>query len=229
MKDTIARNLETVNRRIAAACQRAARPVHDVTLVAVTKTLGADTVRLVCELGLRDIGENRVQEAHEKIVALHDLPLRWHMIGHLQGNKAALAADLFQMVQSVDSAELAERLNRRALAGGRRLPVLLEVNIGEEPAKFGFGDDLIAAAESIVSLTGLDVQGLMTVAPMVAEPEQARVYFRRLRLLRDQLRTICPQLALPHLSMGMTDDFETAIEEGATIIRLGRALFGPRR
>jgi hypothetical protein len=231
----IDRNLAGIRQRIATACRRAARTPAAVTLIAVTKTTPAERVRLACTLGLTDVGENRVQEARDKMPLLADLPLRWHMIGHLQSNKAGLAADMFQVVQSVDSIEVARRLSQRVEAkGARPLPVLLEINIGAEETKAGFmvGDATMPvfedALDQIIRLPGLDVQGLMTVAPIVAEAEHARPYFLQMRLLRDHLRSLWPQRSWAHLSMGMSDDFEVAIEEGATMIRLGRAIFGPR-
>jgi len=234
MSNDIVTNLEHVRQRIAAACRRANRSPEEITLVAVTKTVAPERIRIAWEAGVRDFGENRVQEAAEKIPLLHDLAPRWHMIGHVQSNKAKPVVDLFAMVQSVDSAEIAERLNRRALVVGRTLPILLEMNVGQEASKFGFDvspaewDHTSAAIGSIVALPCLSVQGLMTVAPIATSPEQARPYFRKLRLLRDRLRSLWPQVSWVHLSMGMSDDFEVAIEEGATIVRLGRAIFGPR-
>ena len=241
MADDIAANLENVRRRIEAACQRSGRQPGDVTIIAVTKTAPPERVRAAYALGLADFGENRVQEAREKLATLSDLTARWHMIGHLQSNKAGQAADLFSMVHSVDSVEIAERLSRRVQARGGVLPVLLEVNIGGEAAKSGFappGDEaawteFLAAVRRISALPGLDVQGLMTVAPLVSDPALARPCFHDMRMLQDRLRreasrSSMPQRSWPHLSMGMTDDFEVAIEEGATMVRLGRALFGPR-
>ena len=234
MSNDIVTNLEHVRQRIAAACRRANRSPEEITLVAVTKTVAPERIRIAWEAGVRDFGENRVQEAAEKIPLLHDLAPRWHMIGHVQSNKAKPVVDLFAMVQSVDSAEIAERLSRRALVVGRTLSILLEMNVGQEASKFGFDvspaewDRTSAAIGSIVALPGLSVQGLMTVAPTATSPEQARPYFRKLRLLRDRLRSLWPQVSWVHLSMGMSDDFEVAIEEGATIVRLGRAIFGPR-
>lgn len=233
----IAGNLAAVRAEIASACRRAGRSPSDVLLVAVTKTVAVDTIRAAYACGLTAFGENRVQEAQVKIAALHDLPVQWHMIGHLQSNKAGQALRLFHCVQSVDSIGLAERLSQRAAAAGLRLPVLLEVNVGGEESKFGFGDtpgsgvsaSLLACVQRISALPGLDVQGLMTVAPIVAEAELARPVFRRLRALRDALQVAVPEYRGRHLSMGMTDDYAVAVEEGATIVRLGRALFGARR
>jgi PLP dependent protein len=231
----IAHNIARVRERIAAACLRCGRDPAEVTLVAVTKTVPAERVRLACGFGLTDVGENRVQEAREKMPALHDLALRWHMIGHVQSNKAGQVADNFQFVQSVDSLELAVHLSRRMQGrGGATLPVLLEINIGAELTKSGFvvGNAgraaFVASVEQIVRLPGLAVQGLMTVAPIASDAAQARPYFQQMRLLRDHLRTVLPQHTWNHLSMGMSDDFEVAIEEGATMVRVGRAIFGPR-
>jgi pyridoxal phosphate enzyme (YggS family) len=228
-REQIAGNLALVRRRIAAACQRAGRSPDEITLIAVTKTVSADIVRSAYALGLADVGENRVQEAREKVTALGDLPLRWHMIGHLQSNKAGQTVTLFQMLHSVDSVEIAARLSRLLVAKRMFLPVLLEVNVGGEASKSGFRPaDVAPAVEGIAALPGLNVQGLMTVAPLVAAPELGRPYFRQMRALRDDLRARYPSESWRHLSMGMTDDFEIAIEEGATMIRLGRAIFGAR-
>lgn len=234
MQDSITVNLAHVRERIAAACAHSGRSATDVTLVAVTKTVAADVVRSAWQAGVRAVGENRVQEAREKAPLLSDLDVQWHMIGHLQGNKAGQALELFQMIHSVDSVALAERLSRLLSGQGRVMPVLLEVNIAGEAAKSGFrlmtGGEaaFYAAVETILHLPGLDVQGLMTVGPALPDPDDVRPHFARLRLLRDALRARFPQQTWPHLSMGMTDDFEAAICEGATIVRLGRAIFGPR-
>ena len=191
-------------------------------LVAVTKGFDASTVRVAFDYGIRDFGENRVQEAEEKIGQLSDLKpdITWHMVGHLQSNKAKIAVELFDIIHSVDSIKLAEILSRR---GEKTLPVLLQVNVSGEAPKSGFAvDEVTKAVEEIRRLPSLNVIGLMTIAPLVAAPEEARPVFRKLRMLRDSL-------GLEHLSMGMTDDFEVAIEEGATILRIGRAIFGDRR
>jgi len=191
-------------------------------LVAVTKGFDASTVRVAFDYGIRDFGENRVQEAEEKIGQLSDLKpdITWHMVGHLQSNKAKIAVELFDIIHSVDSIKLAEILSRR---GEKTLPVLLQVNVSGEAPKSGFAvDEVTKAVEEIRRLPSLNVIGLMTIAPLVAAPEEARPVFRKLRMLRDSL-------GLEHLSMGMTDDFEVAIEDGATILRIGRAIFGDRR
>ena len=234
----IAANLERVEERIAAACQRAGRRRDEVTLVAVTKTVAPEIMRAAAALGVTDVGENRVQETRAKFPVLRDLPLRWHMIGHLQSNKAGQVVELFQMVHSIDSIEIASHLSRRSEGSGNRLPALLEVNVSGEESKYGFRAgplasagqqaELIAAAAAIAALPGLDLQGLMTVAPEVDDAVQARPYFVAMRRLQERLRGDLPHVDWRHLSMGMTGDFDAAIVEGATIIRLGRAIFGPR-
>lgn len=240
-------NLNNLLARIAASARRAGRSPDSVKLVAVTKTVDIDRIEEAYDLGIRDFGENRVQEARSKLDGIAADPsrgaglrtraeagpghgdVRWHMIGHLQRNKAAQAVSLFDTVESVDSLELAELLSRLALNSGRVLPVLLQVNVSQEPSKHGFSvAALWSAFESLVSLPAIDVRGLMTIAPMVANPERVRPVFRATRQLRDDLQGRFPGFPLPELSMGMTDDFEVAIEEGATIVRVGRVLFGQR-
>jgi hypothetical protein len=227
----ITANLETVRERIARAAQRAGRDPAGVTIVAVTKTFSAEVVRAAVAAGLADIGENRVQEAAAKRALLGDMEARWHLVGHLQRNKAGRALELFDIVHSVDSLELAGALERPAGLQGRVLPVLLEVNVGEEKTKFGFPPreaDLGAAAEAILALPHLRLEGLMTVAPFVQNPEEVRPVFRRLHALRTVLAARYPAAPWTHLSMGMTDDYAVAVEEGATMVRLGRALLGER-
>jgi pyridoxal phosphate enzyme (YggS family) len=203
-----------------------------VTVVAVSKTIPPETIHAAYELGFTTFGENRVQEAESKIAALPLPAIHWELIGHLQTNKAARASELFERIESVDSLRLAVRLSSVVAQDNRTLPILLEVNVGGESSKSGFApDEVMAAAAALSKLANLWPQGLMTIAPMAQDPEQVRPIFQRLRSLRDQLRA----QALPdragcwnELSMGMTDDFEVAIEEGATIVRIGRALFGAR-
>jgi pyridoxal phosphate enzyme (YggS family) len=220
-------NLEQVRRRMAAACERAGRDPGSVTLLAVTKGQPPEVVREAAQAGLTLFGENKVQEGKAKI-PLCPGNLRWHMIGHLQTNKCRDVVDLFQMVQSVDSLHLAEELNKRAEQAAKTLPVLLEVNIVGEASKFGYKPEaLLTEFDGINALPRLEIHGLMTVPPWSPMAERARPVFRRLRELKEQ----CEQLLgapLPHLSMGMTGDFEVAIEEGATIVRVGTALFGER-
>jgi len=220
---TVADRIEAVRLQIAAACQRSGRSPEEVTVVAVTKGFPPEAVREAAAAGLSQFGENRVQEAQSKLPLLADLAPRptWHMIGHLQTNKVKTVLSLFDIIQSVDSLHLAQEISRRA-PQSVRVPVLLEVNVAGEAAKYGFSpDELPAMAEQVRTLPGLDVRGLMTVAPMVADPQEARPVFRRLRSLAESLD-------LRELSMGMSDDFEVAVEEGATIVRVGRAIFGER-
>ena len=218
---TIAEELERVRERIGFACQRASRDPNDVTLIGVTKTVGPEAVVEAYETGLRDFGENRVQEAVAKIDAVEQLGVQpsWHLIGHLQTNKVKAAAGRFGMIHSVDSTRLAEALSRRCQTD---MPVLLEVNVARDADKYGFAPEEVAAALSeIAVLPHVDVRGLMTIAPIANDPEETRPIFSRLRELRDEL-------ALDELSMGMSGDFEVAIEEGATMVRVGTAIFGPR-
>ena len=226
----IAANITHVQERIAAACRRAGRDTREVKLVAVTKTVPPDRIRLAYEAGLRDFGENRVQEAAAKRPALSDLTVTWHLIGHLQSNKARPARELFHWVHSVDSLRLAEKLHQSAVCSGDRLPVLLEVNLGGEATKAGVGEsEVIKLVEQIAPLETLEVRGLMVIPPFFEDPEQARPFFRRLRQLAREVEARgVPNVSLQELSMGMSHDFEVAIEEGATIVRVGTAIFGPR-
>jgi pyridoxal phosphate enzyme (YggS family) len=221
-------NVKAVRQRIEAACARAGREPASVTLVSVTKGQSPEIVCAAAALGLGLFGENKVQEAKVKIPSCPGR-VRWHMIGHLQTNKCRDAVGLFEMMQSVDSLYLAEELNKRAEQAAKTLPVLLEVNAVGEASKFGYRpDQLLADLGRINALPRLELHGLMTVPPWVADPENARPVFRRMR----ELKARCEQILgapLPHLSMGMTGDFEVAIEEGATMVRIGTALFGERR
>jgi pyridoxal phosphate enzyme (YggS family) len=218
--DEIAGNVAALEQRIAAACDRAGRARNDVLLVAVTKTFPAADVTAAIAAGMTDVGENRVQEARDKQPSVQG-SARWHLIGHLQSNKAKDAVRLFDVIQTVDSLELGQKLARAAEAAGKRQDVLIEVNVGGEPQKAGVQPaDVAALASELRAMPALHLTGLMTIPPH-GEPEAMRLHFRELRTLRDQL-------GLQQLSMGMTDDFEVAIEEGATIIRVGRAIFGSR-
>jgi pyridoxal phosphate enzyme (YggS family) len=222
-------NIERVRAAIEQSAARAGRDPAGVTLVAVSKTMPVELVQVAYNLGVTDFGENRVQEALPKIEAFHPRDLRWHMIGHVQSNKAKRVAGSFALVQSVDSLHLAEALNRHAGEEGIRLPVLLQVNVAGEASKEGVSpDEVLELARQMVALPSLSVEGLMTIAPLVENPEDARLVFRQLRLLRERLRDEAPQSAWQHLSMGMTGDYRIAIEEGATIVRVGRAIFGER-
>jgi pyridoxal phosphate enzyme (YggS family) len=231
-------NLETVRERIASATKRVGRDPSEVLLVAVTKTQPPEVIQAVYELGVRDFGENRVGEAQAKVDHLPE-DVTWHMIGHIQSRKAAQAVSLFQIVHSVDRVKIARRLDRFCEDRIEPLPILIECNVSGEQSKYGFDADqwaernehqweaLLAAVKEIMALPNLQVQGLMTMAPIVTHAEETRPVFARLRQLRDRLATVLPQADWPHLSMGMTDDFEVAIEEGATLVRVGRAIFDP--
>jgi pyridoxal phosphate enzyme (YggS family) len=246
----LADNIERVQERIAHACARSGRNLSEVTLVAVSKTCPAEIVAEAYRLGLRDFGENRVEEAREKIpnakyqisnstsdLRLQTSELRWHLVGHLQSRKAAEAVALFDVIHSVDSVKLANKLSRLCIEAGRMMPILLECNVSGEASKYGFpaataADKArwIADVEAILAEgSGVRVEGLMTVAPIVSQAQDARPVFRALRQLRDELASRFPQTNWRHLSMGMTDDFEIAIEEGATLVRVGRAIFGERQ
>jgi hypothetical protein len=214
--------------RIASAATRAGRDPAGVTLVAVSKTVGADRVQAAVAAGFDVLGENRVQEGQAKIPVVAGAT--WHLIGPLQANKARRAVELFDMVQAVGSLDLARRLDRiaRDVRPGRPLPVLLQINVADDPAKAGFEEAGVhAALPELLELRGLRVDGLMTIGRLVATPEEARPTFRALAALSAALRAGHPALG-PELSMGMTDDYEVAVEEGATIVRVGRAIFGAR-
>jgi PLP dependent protein len=213
--------IKELRQRIAKACQRTGRSPDEVTLVAVSKTVQADAIEAAFNAGIRDFGESRLQEAKPKIEQLQFLKpdITWHMIGHLQTNKAKTAAAIFDIIHSIDSLKLAETLNN---SSPKRLPILIQVNVSAEATKGGFMlSEVDEAVKRIGKMSNLEVQGLMTIAPWVENAEEARPVFRRLRQQRDAL-------GLKHLSMGMSDDFEVAIEEGATLVRIGRAIFGER-
>jgi pyridoxal phosphate enzyme (YggS family) len=236
---SIEQNVTQVMDRIAAAAWRAGRDPVEVTLVAVAKTFPAEAVVEAHRAGVSVFGENRVQEAQPKIAAvaavLGEGAVSWHMVGHLQRNKAKRAVTSFDLIHSVDSLRLAKELDKRcaALGAEKRIPVLLEVNVSSEATKYGLPADdkaqLAAVVEAILALPHLVLQGLMTMAPIVVDPEEARPYFRLLRRLRDELARQFPTVEWRHLSMGMTEDFEVAVEEGATLVRIGRAIFGQRQ
>ena len=218
--DEIRTNVSALEARIAAACARAGRARAGVRLVAVTKTFPASDVDHAIAAGMIDVGENKVQEARDKKPSVAG-SARWHLIGHLQSNKAKDAVRLFDVIQTIDSVELAERVARFAESEGKRQEVLVQVNVGEEEQKSGAEiADIPSLVRRVSALPSLHLSGLMAIPPFL-EAEAMRPYFRRLRALRDDL-------GLPELSMGMTDDFEVAIEEGATMIRVGRAIFGAR-
>jgi PLP dependent protein len=230
----VSARIAAVEERIAAAACRAGHPFDAITLVAVSKTHGPEAVAEAFRAGLRAFGENRTEEASPKSAAVAALvapaePPAWHMVGHVQSRKAADVLPWSSMVHSVDSARLAGRLSRFCTEIGRELEILLEVNVSGEASKYGFlPAELSQAVEHIAGLPALRLRGLMTVAPIVPRPEMARPVFARLRQLRDELALRYPTLDFAHLSMGMTDDFEVAVEEGATLVRIGRAIFGER-
>jgi pyridoxal phosphate enzyme (YggS family) len=223
----LAANFEMIRRRMGEACARAKRNAADVQLLAVTKGHGPEAVAAAADVGQPLFGENKVQEAKAKI-PLCPGRLRWHMIGHLQSNKCRDAVQLFDMIEGVDSLAVAEEINKQAEKFVKTVPILLEVNVAGEASKFGYKPDaLLAEFMQINSLPRIEIHGLMTVPPYSPNPELSREYFRQLRAIK----TKCEELLgapLPHLSMGMSGDFEIAIEEGATIVRIGTALFGRR-
>jgi PLP dependent protein len=223
-------NIARVEARIAAAGGRSGRRREDIRLVAVSKTHPPDLIRAAFAAGLRDFGENRVQEAQSKRPALADLGATWHLVGHLQSNKARVARDLFHWVHSVDSLRLAEKLSQAAAPDGERLAVLIEVNLGEETSKAGVrAGEVAALAEQIAPLATLELRGLMVIPPFHENPEDVRPYFRKLRALAGELEARhLPNVSMRELSMGMSHDFEVAIEEGATMVRVGTAIFGAR-
>lgn len=230
---SIAENLNAVRERIASAARRAGRSSGDIALMAVTKTFGPDAIRAAYDAGQRLFGENRVQEFAAKFDALGDLrDARFHMIGHLQSNKVAKAVEVFSAVDSVDSLRLAEKLNGAAATANRRLPVLIELNLGGEESKSGLNpvsQDFGALLDAAVRLDQLEFRGLMTIPPFTEDPQGARPFFRRLHEIRDNIaRRNPPAVGLDTLSMGMSHDFEVAIEEGSTCVRLGTAIFGAR-
>jgi PLP dependent protein len=230
---SIAENLRRVQERIARAGERAGRDRTEFSLLAVTKTVQPERIREAYSLGVRLFGENRVQEFASKAQVLGDLKdIEWHMIGHLQSNKARTAAELFQAVDSVDSLRLLGRLNNVAQQLGKTMPILIEINIGGEQAKSGVAPDsaefehILAAAPSC---NHLQICGLMTVPPYNDDPEQSRPFFRRMRALCDEIASRkLPAVQMSTLSMGMSHDFEVAVEEGSTCVRVGTAIFGDR-
>ncbi|MGH7953360.1 MAG: YggS family pyridoxal phosphate-dependent enzyme [Limisphaerales bacterium] len=223
-----AENLNLIQQRIRAACRRAGRDENSVLLLAVSKTHMAEMIQAAMNCGQIFFGENKIQEAKAKI-PLSPGKARWHFIGHLQSNKVRDAVELFEMIQSVDSLALAREISRRCEQAAKTMPILLEVNVAGEASKFGYKPgQLLAELKELNSLSKIEVHGLMAIPPYTTEPEKARPYFHRLR----ELKLECEELlgaALPHLSMGMSGDFEVAIEEGATMVRIGTALFGQRQ
>ena len=230
LNDSVAQNLTQVRERIAAAARAAGRRAEDVRLLAVSKTFGADHVRAAYAAGQREFGENKVQEALQKIADTADMPIGWHLIGHLQSNKARKAAGAFAAIHSIDSIELLRRVDAGAAEAGAAPRVLIQVDLAGEATKFGAPEaEVPAIANAAVQCRAARLAGLMLLPPWFDDPEQARPYFERLRTLRDRLVAggIDPAL-LGELSMGMSHDFEVAVEEGATMVRVGTAIFGAR-
>jgi len=237
-EEEIRERLGQVEENIAVACARAGRDREEVTLIAISKTRSVEEIEAAYRCGLRDFGENRVDEALGKVPELNERhsedPIRWHMVGHVQRRKAEDAIAFANIIHSLDSIRLARRLER-FLSGDDRLPILLELNVSGESSKYGFeasDDDSLAAfieeARQMPDFPHLDVQGLMTMAPLVEDLELARPTFQRLRQVRDRLREVLPYSDWSQLSMGMTNDYKVAVEEGATMLRVGRAIFGER-
>ena len=230
METPISSNIDAIKQRITLAALRAGRDPLSIKLMAVTKTVGQERILKAIEAGLTMLGENYVQEAKDKIAAIGD-HAQWHMIGHLQTNKAKYAVKLFDCVHSVDRLELAQELDKRAGQINRKLNVLIEVNVSGEESKSGIEKtQVLELVRQVAPSPNLAVRGLMTMAPYSDNPENSRPYFKALRNLRDVInRADIASISMEELSMGMTDDFEVAIEEGATIIRVGRAIFGKRQ
>jgi len=230
---SISENIARIREHMAAAARRAGRHAEHITLMGVSKTFPPDAIREAYRTGIRDFGESKVQEFSSKISQLHDLPdARWHMIGHLQTNKAGTAAELFGAVDSIDSLRLAEKLNVAAGQAQKKLAVLIEINVGGEEAKSGIASDspeLDQIFQAASKLDRLEFRGLMTVPPFAEDPEGARPFFRKLRKLRDEIASRrLPAVNMDVLSMGMSHDFEVAIEEGSSCVRVGTAIFGER-
>jgi len=227
---SIGDNVQTVYERLRQAALAVRRRADSVRLVAATKSISVEAIREGLAAGLTILGENRLQEALPKIEALRGEPVRWHFIGRLQRRKVRSVVGLFDLIHSVDSFELAREIDQRAKRAGQRQAVLLEVNIGDEATKAGFRpDDLHSHLAELSRLSYMVVKGLMTIPPPTSDPEQARPYFRRLRDLAQELGQHAPGLSMEELSMGMSNDYVVAVEEGATLVRVGTAIFGSRR
>lgn len=234
MSDTLFENIETIKKQISGSALRAGRKPEDITLIAVTKTVSAESVKQAIGLGLKIFGENRVQEAKEKILSFKeyfsqspDKKIEWHLVGHLQKNKAKPAVELFDMIHSVDSVELAEELDKQAKKISKKQKILVQVKLSAEETKHGIlKENLLQLIQGIMQMENLNILGLMTIPPFFDEPEMARPFFRNLRELRDEMNS--KGFNLKELSMGMSNDFQTAIEEGATMVRIGTGIFGQR-
>ncbi len=223
-------NIESIKQRIQTAAEQCGRRAAEVRLVAVSKTIPADRVAAAVAAGISTLGENYIQEARDKIEALAHLDVAWHFIGHLQRNKAKYAVRLFDLIHSVDSIRLAREIDKQAAKQGKQQAILIQVNTGKEATKSGiYAEDALALARETARMEHIAVQGLMTLPPYFNAPEKVRPYFRALRELRTRIQEAAiPGLSMAELSMGMTGDFETAIAEGATMVRIGTAIFGER-
>jgi len=232
INSVILENIKNIYRKISSAAIRSGRNPFDVKLIAVTKTVDIEMIKEAVSFGLRALGESRVQEAQKKIadcrVQCADCDMEWHMIGHLQKNKAKIAVELFELIQSLDSIELAKELNKHSEKAGKIQRVLIEVKLSAEESKYGVAKESLMDLIKVISeMKNLKLEGLMTIPPFSDNPEMARPYFKKLRELRDQAES--NGYRLPELSMGMTNDYETAILEGATMVRIGTGIFGERR
>jgi pyridoxal phosphate enzyme (YggS family) len=219
--------IEQVRRRIAQAASRSGRDPNDVQLVAVTKSVAVSQIREALDAGLTVFGENRVQEAKGKVALLSSPSIEWQLVGTLQTNKSKLAVELFDLIHSLDSVKLAASMDRHGAALRKQVRALIEINLGGESDKSGLHEsELLPLLEACRAYAHLTIEGLMAIPPFHRNPQDARPFFRRLRLLRDEASDTHPDIRLRHLSMGMSNDFEVAIEEGATLVRIGRAIFG---
>lgn len=227
MAETIPENLTKIHDRIKRAARKSGREADEITLLAVTKTVEPKDIKKAAAFGVRDFGENYVQEAEEKIKKLKNKSLKWHFIGHLQKNKAKFAVELFDVIETVDNVNLAKEINKRA---EKPIYVLIEVNVAGESSKAGIGiDEAVDLARGISGMANLRLKGLMTIPPYNEDPERSRPYFVTLRRLAERInKERLPGVSMRELSMGMSNDFEVAIEEGATIVRVGTAIFGER-
>ena len=229
MGEGVRERIEQVRRRIAEAAGRSGRDPNDVQLVAVTKSVVVSQIREALDAGLKVFGENRIQEAKGKVALLSSPSIQWHLVGTLQTNKSKLAVELFELIHSLDSVKLAASMDRHGAALRKQVRALIEVNLEGESDKSGLHEsELLPLLQACRAYAHLTIEGLMAIPPFHRNPQDVRPYFRRLRLLRDRAADTHPDFRLRHLSMGMSNDFEVAIEEGATLVRLGTAIFGNR-
>ena len=229
MGEGVRERIEQVRRRIAEAAGRSGRDPNDVQLVAVTKSVVVSQIREALDAGLTVFGENRIQEAKGKVALLSSPSIQWHLVGHLQTNKSKLAVELFELIHSLDSVKLAASMDRHGAALRKQVRALIEVNLEGESDKSGLHEsELLPLLQACRAYAHLTIEGLMAIPPFHRNPQDVRPYFRRLRLLRDRAADTHPDFRLRHLSMGMSNDFEVAIEEGATLVRIGTAIFGNR-